>query len=154
MSKSEEPSAEAYIHEIGDPKRFREIVFCGFGEPTIRWAVVKEVAQYVKSSGGSTRLNTNGHGNFINGKDITSELKNLIDTVSISLNSADSNQYSKLMRVDAKLHEEMMNFAKSANAYSHVVMSIVGIDDVDKKAAEKLVVEKIGVDFREREYFN
>ena len=36
MDKSEEPPAETYISEIGDPKRFKEIVFCGYGEPTIR----------------------------------------------------------------------------------------------------------------------
>jgi len=66
MKKSSEPQAEVYINEIGDPKQFDEIVFCGYGEPTIRFEVVKQIAKYVKENGGTTRLNTNGHGNIIN----------------------------------------------------------------------------------------
>lgn len=153
MSKAEEPDAEVYIKEIGDPTNYKEIVFCGYGEPTIRWDVVKQVAKYVKENGGKTRMNTDGHGNFINKRDITPELKDLIDTVSISLNSTDPEQYSKLMRVDPALHREMIEFAKKAKNYTHVVMSIVGLNEVDKESAKKFVTEEIGVDFREREYF-
>ena len=89
MKKSEEPEAEEYIKQIGDPKKYKEIVFCGYGEPTIRWDVVKLIAEFVKKNGGSTRLNTDGHGNFINKRDITPELESRIDIVSISLNSTD-----------------------------------------------------------------
>jgi len=153
MSKSEEPDAEVYIAEIGDPKAYKEIVFCGYGEPTIRWDVVKKVAEYVKSNGGKTRLNTDGHGNFINKRDITPELKNVIDTVSISLNSVDAEQYSKLMRVDRKMHAEMLDFARKAKNFTHVVLSIVGLSSVDTETARIFVTENIGVDFREREYF-
>lgn len=153
MSKAEEPDAEVYIKEIGDPTNYKEIVFCGYGEPTIRWDVVKQVAKYVKENGGKTRMNTDGHGNFINKRDITPELKDLIDTVSISLNSTDPEQYTKLMRVDPALHREMIEFAKKAKNYTHVVMSIVGLNEVDKESAKKFVTEEIGVDFREREYF-
>ncbi len=153
MTKSQEPDAEVYIKEIGDPKEFKEIVFCGYGEPTIRWDVVKEVAKYIKENGGKTRMNTDGHGNFINKRDITPELEGVIDTVSISLNSTDPDQYSKLMRVDKSMHEEMINFAKSAKNFTHVVLSIVGLNEIDKESAKQFVTEKIGVDFREREYF-
>src|SRR3989339_979009 len=153
MTKSEEPEAEVYIKEIGDPKKYKEIVFCGYGEPTIRWNVVKQVAKYVKEFGGNTRMNSDGHGNFINKRDITPELKDTIDTVSISLNSTDPGQYAKLMRVDASLHGEMLDFAKKAKNFTHVVLSVVGLSEVDKEAAKKFVVEEVGVDFREREYF-
>jgi len=153
MSKSEEPDAEVYINEIGDPTKYNEIVFCGYGEPTIRWDIVKQVAKYVKDNNGKTRMNTDGHGNFINKKDITPELQGLIDTVSISLNSTDPQQYAKLMRVDPSLHKEMIDFAKKAKNYTRVVLSIVGLNEVDKEAAKKFVTEEIGVEFREREYF-
>ena len=99
MKPSEEPAADIYISEISDPRTFSEIVFCGYGEPTLRWDVVKQVARYVKQHGGSTRMNTNGHGNIINQRDITPELKGLLDTISISLNSTDAEQYAALMRV-------------------------------------------------------
>ena len=153
MKKSEEPEADVYINEIGDPKKFKEIVFCGYGEPTIRWDVVKKIAAHVKANGGQTRLNTDGHGNFINKRDITPELEGLIDTVSISLNSTDPDQYAKLMRVDPSMHAEMLDFAKKAKSFSHVVLSIVGLSEVDAEAAKKFVTEEVGVDFREREYF-
>jgi len=153
MSKSQEPEANVYIKEIDDPTRFKEIVFCGYGEPTIRWDVVKEIAKYVKANGGKTRMNTDGHGNFINKRDITPELKDTIDTVSISLNSTNPEQYANLMQVDPSLHAEMINFAKKAKDYSHVVLSIVGLSEIDKESAKKFVLEEVGVDFREREYF-
>lgn len=153
MKKSEEPDAEVYIGEIGDPKKYNEIVFCGYGEPTIRWDVVKQIAKYVKDNGGKTRMNSDGHGNFINKRDITPEFQGLIDTVSISLNSTDPQQYAKLMRVDPTMHAEMIDFAKKARQYTHVVLSIVGLSEVDSEKAKKFVTDEIGVDFREREYF-
>ncbi|MDY0082827.1 MAG: YchF/TatD family DNA exonuclease [Ignavibacteriaceae bacterium] len=154
MKKSEEPPAEIYIKEIGDPKKYDEIVFCGYGEPTIRWDVVKKISGYVKSNGGKTRLNTNGHGNVINKKDITPEMKGLIDTVSISLNSYDSKQYAELMQVSENHFTEMKNFASSAKKYvDKVVMSIVSLDEVEVEKSRKVVEDEIGVEFRVREYF-
>lgn len=154
MSKEEEPSSEVYIEQIGDPTKYKEIIFCGYGEPTIRWNVVKEIAKYVKNAGGATRLNTNGHGNLINKRDITPELKGLIDTVSISLNSGDPRQYSEMMGLDISHFNEMVAFAKSAKNYSNrVVMSIVSIQEVDTERARKVVEEKIGAEFRIRHFF-
>ncbi len=154
MKKSEEPSSEIYIKEIGDPKKYDEIVFCGYGEPTIRWEIVKEVAEYVKANGGNTRLNTNGHGNLINHRDITPEMKNLIDVVSISFNTFDSKQYAELMRLDEKHFFEMINFAKLSKPYvKKVVMSVVTIDEVEIERARKVVEDEIGAEFRIREYF-
>ncbi len=154
MKKSQEPPAETYIKEIGDPKIYDEIVFCGYGEPTIRWDVVKKIAAYVKSNGGKTRLNTNGHGNVINKKDITPEMKGLIDTISISLNSYEPKQYAELMQVSEDHFTEMKNFARSAKKYvNKVVMSIVSLDEVEVEKSRKVVEDEIGVEFRVREYF-
>jgi TatD DNase family protein len=153
MEKSEEPPAEVYIEQIGDPTNYDEIVFCGYGEPTIRWEVVKKISDYVKSNGGSTRLNTDGHGNIINKRDITPELNGKIDVVSISLNSISSDQYAELMNVSEDMHAEMIDFAKRAKKYSKVVMSIVGLNEVDSNKAKEFVVNELGVQFREREYF-
>jgi TatD DNase family protein len=154
MKASEEPSAEVYIKEIGDPGNYKEIVFCGFGEPTIRWDVVKEVAQYVKQQGGRTRMNTNGHGNFINKRDITPEMKGIIDVVSVSLNTTDAYQYSQLMNVDPSLFEEMIHFTLlSQQNVEKVVMSIVSVDEVEIDNSRKFVEEVIGAEFRIREFF-
>lgn len=154
MKKSEEPPAEVYINEIGDPKKYDEIVFCGYGEPTIRWNVVREVAKYVKENGGKTRINTNGHGNIINKKDITPEMKDVIDIVSISFNSFDSKQYAELMQVSEDHFDEMKNFARLAKLYvKKVVMSVVSLNEVEIEKSRKVVEEEIGVEFRVRKYF-
>ena len=154
MKKSEEPQAEVYIKEIGDPKKFDEIVFCGYGEPTIRWDVIKKVAAYVKQNGGKTRINTDGHGNLINKKDITPEMKDLIDVVSISFNSADPKQYAELMRVSENHFEAMKEFAiKSKPFVKKVVMTVVSLDEVEIEKSRKVVVDDIGAEFRVRNYF-
>jgi len=154
MKKSEEPKADIYIKEIGDPTKYDEIVFCGYGEPTIRWGIVKEIAKYVKENGGKTRINTDGHGNLINKSDITPEMKDLIDVVSISFNSFDSKQYAKLMRVSEDHFEEMKKFARLAKPFvKKVVMSVVSLDEVEIEKSRKVVEEEIGAEFRVRNYF-
>jgi len=155
MERSEEPSADFYIQEIGIPKNYSEIVFCGYGEPTIRWNVVKDIARYVKANGGMTRINTNGHGNVINKKDITPEMKGLIDVVSISLNTFDPKQYSELVGLESSYFDEMIDFAKKSKPFvNKVVMTIVSIDEVDIERARKITEKEIGVEFRVREFFS
>ncbi len=150
-----EPSAEEVIREIGDPKRFDQIVFCGYGEPTIRLETLKEVARYVKQQGGSVRLNTDGHGNIINKRNIVPELSGLVDAVSISLNSTDPDQYGRLMGLDGpRFHSAMIEFARESKKYiPEVVMTIVGMDEVDQEQAKEFVEKEIGVKYRLRPYF-
>lgn len=150
-----EPAAEELIREIGDPKVFEEIVFCGYGEPTIRLEVVKQVARYVKDNGGRTRLDTDGHGNVINHRNILPELQGLVDAVSISLNSIDPDEYRKLMGIENDGQwNAMVNFAKSAKQFiPDVYMTAVGVDGIDMEATKKFVDEKIGTKFRHRPLF-
>ncbi len=150
-----EPTPEEVIAEIGDPRRFEEIVFCGYGEPTIRLDAVKHVAAWVKQRGGRTRLNTDGHGNVINKRNIVPELVGLIDSVSISLNSTDPAQYGELMRIDgAKFFPAMVDFAREAvRRIPKVVMTIVDLKEVDREKARRLVEEEIGATFVTRPYF-
>ncbi|MGB5850376.1 MAG: TatD family hydrolase [Ignavibacteriaceae bacterium] len=154
MERSEEPDAGFYIEEIGDPTKYDEIVFCGYGEPTIRWNVVKEIAKSVKGKGGKTRLNTNGHGSHINKRNITPECNGIIDEISISLNTFNPKQYAELMGIESRMFNEMINFAKQAKDYvEKVTMTIVSIDKLDIERARKTVEEKIGAEFRVRPYF-
>jgi TatD DNase family protein len=149
-----EPTVEEVIAEIGDPTRYDEIVFCGYGEPTIRLEDLKRVARWVKEQGGMTRLNTDGHGNIINKRHIVPELVGLIDAVSISLNSADPAQYGRLMQIDASVFfPAMLEFAREAvKEIPRVVMTIVDLKEVDKERAKRLV-EELGAEFYERPYF-
>ena len=152
-----EPTAEEVIEEFKkwDVDSFDEIVFCGFGEPTEAFDVLKKVAEFIKSKYNKPiRLNTNGVGNLINKRNIAPELKGLIDTVSISLNNPDPEEYAKLVRskYGEKSFQEMINFAKECKKYvPNVVMSTVDTTishEEEKKCKE--ICDKIGAEYRIR----
>ena len=152
-----EPTAEEVIEEFKkwDVDSFDEIVFCGFGEPTEAFDVLKKVAEFIKSKYNKPiRLNTNGVGNLINKTNIAPELKGLIDTVSISLNNPDPEEYAKLVRskYGVKSFQEMIDFAKECKKYvPNVVMSTVDTTishEEEKKCKE--ICDKIGAEYRIR----
>ena len=150
-----EPTAAEVMHAIGDPTRYDEIVFCGYGEPTIRLKELKEIAGWVKSRGGKTRLNTDGHGNVINKRNIVPELVGLLDVVSVSLNSPDPQQYGDLMRLDGPVYfNAMLEFARECVRHlPRVVMTVVDMPGVDADRARRLVEEDLGAVFQPRPFF-
>ena len=112
-----EPTPEkviAAVNGMGDLSRFKEAVFCGFGEPTYRVEEMTALCDYFHSKGLSTRLNTNGQGNLINKRDIVTELKNKIDLVNVSLNASCAEKYQKICRSQfgESGFEAMIEFAK------------------------------------------
>lgn len=158
LALDREPSADELLEEIGDPTRYEEIVFCGFGEPTLRLDVLKEVAQKVKDKGGRTRLNTNGHGNVIHKRDILPELSGLIDEVSVSLNADNSKAYDEIVQplpnFRGNIYQEVMNFIESARKHiPDVQASIVTHQPgVDESECESISTDKLDVKFRARRY--
>lgn len=150
-----EPSPEELIEAIGDPTRYEEVVFCGYGEPTIRLEVLKTVARWIKQQGGRVRLNTDGHGSIINHRNIVPELAGLVDVVSISLNSADPEQYGRLMRVDGDRHfKAMTEFAlECKKVIGGVNMTLVDVPEVDKERARTFVEKDLGLTLRVRPFF-
>ena len=150
-----EPTSQEVIEAIGDPTKYDEIVFCGYGEPTIRLDVVKEVARWVKEESGRVRLNTDGHGNVINDRNIVPELVGLVDSVSVSLNSIDPKQYGELMQIDGeRFHKAMIEFTRECKKhFPEVVMTVVGMNDIDTAQARAFVEKEIGAEFRVRPYF-
>ena len=107
-----------------------EIVFCGFGEPTIRLAELLELLKYVKKIRPQipTRLNTNGLGNLEHGRNIEHEFENILDTASISLNAATAERYLQITRSKFGLqaYSAMLDFAENMkNFVPHVILTIV-----------------------------
>ena len=88
----------AAANGFGDLKRFKEVVFCGFGEPTYKVAEMVALCDFFHEKGLKTRLNTNGQGNLINKRDITPDLKDKIDFVNISLNASCVEKYQPICR--------------------------------------------------------
>ncbi|MBE0585700.1 MAG: YchF/TatD family DNA exonuclease, partial [Desulfofustis sp.] len=91
-----EPSVAEIKQAIGDPSRFAEIVFCGYGEPLLRLDLVKEVSRWLKDQAIKVRINTDGLANMVHGRNILPELKGLIDAISVSLNAPDTEHYQYL----------------------------------------------------------
>lgn len=150
-----EPSAREIIAAIGDPLRYDEIVFCGYGEPTLRLDCVIEVARALKPKGAKIRLTTNGHGNLINKRSIAGELVGLIDRVSVSLNASYEEIYNKICRPSfgAGTFGEIKKFVKECREkLSDVEVTCVEIEGVDMKECERVAVEELKVKFRARRY--
>jgi TatD DNase family protein len=148
----EEPTVEELTAAIGDPTRYREVVFCGYGEPTLRLEVVKAVARWVKERGGRVRLNTNGHGSLIHGRDITAELEGLVDAVSVSLDAPDAETYERVCRPERPgAFEAVVGFIRSARAHiPDVQVTVVAAEGVDVGRCRQLAAE-LGVPLRVRE---
>lgn len=133
----------------------REVVFCGYGEPTERIDDVLEVARRIKSElGKDVRLDTNGLGNLINGRDIVSEMEGVIDRVSISLNASDADEYLRVTRsrFGEGSYDAVLDFIKECRKrIGGVTVSVVGgsispeSEDICGRIAEDL-----GVAFRVR----
>lgn len=152
-----EPSAEEVIAEFAkfDMSRFNEVVFCGFGEPTESFEVLKKVAAFVKETYHMPiRLNTNGLGNLVNGRDITPEMEGLIDTVSISLNTPNADRYHELVRskFGDKSFDAMLDFARSSTKYvTNVVMTTVDTTITKEEEEEcRRICDSIGAKYRIR----
>jgi len=149
-----EPTAAQVIEELAS-RRSRDVVFCGYGEPFLQKDVLIEVAKYVKAKGGHVRVDTNGHGNAIYGKNIVPEIVGLVDEISISLNAADEETYDKLCHGKFGLgsYEHMLLFARECvKAGIDTTLSVVDVIGESEIKRARKIAEDIGAKFRVREY--
>ncbi len=148
----EEPSEEDLKRAIGDPSRYGEVVFCGFGEPLLRLDLVRRLAAWVKEGKGRVRIDTNGHGNLIHGRNILPELRGIVDSISISLNAQDPETYRSICRPTVEnAYEGVLDFVRQAKIFiPRVQVTVVALPgvDIDKCGA---IARELGVDFRVRE---
>ncbi|MBU0672544.1 MAG: TatD family nuclease-associated radical SAM protein [Candidatus Margulisbacteria bacterium] len=162
----QEPSAQEILKAIGDPTKYQQIVFCGYGEPLIRLDVVKNVAATFRSPKkyGSLktsatlpkiRIDTNGQANLFWGRNILPELKGLINIISISLDAENAELYDRICRshYGQEAYAAVIEFIKEAKKYiPEVEASVVDLPVVDKKACKK-IADDLGVGFRIRSYY-
>lgn len=143
-----------------NPENYKEIVFCGYGEPILKLEELKEVAKYIKDKHPhlKTRINTNGHGNIVYKRNIVGELKGLIDSVSISFNGENKKVYDELSRPKIEnAYEGMKEFIKECvKAGIQTTATIVtGYKNykVDLPDCKKQI-EELGATFRERPWLD
>ena len=120
--------------------------------------ISKLLAKYLKERRPDlpTRVNTNGLSSLYNKRDITPEFEGLLDTVSISLNTSNKEDYLKLTRSQYGIDsfDELLDFAKKCKAYvPHVVLTIVDTT-IPEKDVEicKQIAQNIGVTLRIRPF--
>jgi TatD family-associated radical SAM protein len=152
-----EPTAEEVIELLKkeDLKKYPEVVFCGYGEPTYRIDEINKIGTYLKSKSAFTRLDTNGQGNLINGYNIVEKLVNIIDKVSISLNQYNAQEYDKicLSEFGEKGFDAMIDFAvmcKNSGIKTRFTLVDV-IDEEDKKKCQSLA-KTLDIDLDIRSY--
>ena len=135
-----------------------EVIFCGYGEPLLKLDVLKGVAKYIKEKYPQTkiRINTNGHANYVYKRDIVSELKGLIDTISVSLNGESSSEYDELSKpVFEGAYDEVKKFIKSCsdNGFETVASVVEGYKGrhLNLNKGEQIATD-LGAKFRVREW--
>lgn len=136
---------------------YDELVFCGYGEPTERLDDLLKVAAYVKSKYATPiRVNTNGLSDLINGRETAPELRGLIDTVSVSLNATNAEDYLKLCRPKFGLgsFDAMLCFTKACTeSVPHVVMTVVDVvTSPEEQEKSRLLAESLGARLRVRAF--
>lgn len=114
--QDENISLKDFKEQIKEFNNFKEIVFCGYGEPFVKLDLLKEISKYLKENYNvKIRVNTNGHGNFINKKNIIPELQGLVDELSVSLNSSNETQYNEITQTKVKnAYKEVKDFIKKS----------------------------------------
>ncbi len=154
LRRAKDPTVEEILAAIGDPTRYDELVFCGFGEPTLRLETVKAVAAWAQERGVRTRLNTNGHADLIHKRPTAGELVGLIDVVSVSLNAQDRETFERHCpsAFSPDGFTPMLDWIRAArDAGLNVVCTAVeGLEGVDMEACRRLAEDELGVTWRGR----
>ena len=156
-----EPTLEETIESLGqwDYSRFREVVFCGYGEPTERLDVLLAAAAHLKERDPAlrVRVNTNGLSDLIHGKPTAPLFVGKVDCLSISLNTDDPAEYLSVCRpkFGEAAYPAMLKFTQEAAALlPSVVMTVVGepITSLEKQERCRKIAEGLGARLRVRPY--
>ena len=153
LSMDHRPGVDEIIAAMGDISDYSSIVFCGYGEPTLRLKVLLDVAREVKRREGHVRVNTDGLANLVNKRNVLPEMSGLVDALSVSMNAQNESVYNT--HCDPALPESwqaMLDFLALAPRWVPDVTAtaINGLEGVDIEACRALA-RKLGVAFRQRE---
>lgn len=138
------------------PENYQEIVFCGYGEPTLKLEELKEVAAYIKEKYPhiKTRINTNGQANLIHKRNVVPELAKVIDKISISFNAETEGLYEEISQPHLRnAYHEMQDFIVDCveNGIDTTATIVTGYKNYKVDTAKcKNMIETLGAKFRER----
>ena len=156
-----EPTLEETIESLGqwDFTRFREVVFCGYGEPTERLDVLLAAAAHLKERDPAlrVRVNTIGLSDLIHGKPTAPLFVGKVDCLSISLNTDDPVEYLSVCRpkFGEAAYPAMLKFTQeAATLLPSVVMTVVGepVTSLEKQERCRAIATRLGARLRVRPY--
>lgn len=154
-----EPTVKEVCDSIDtwDLTQYKEIVFCGYGEPTERLYDLLEVAKHIRSKSDiKIRINTNGLADLIWNESTAYKLEGLIDIVSISLNATNKEEYLRVVRPQFGIssYDAMLNFTKNCTKYvPSVIMTVVDmVTSKEEQAVCRTICESVGATLRIRPY--
>lgn len=148
-----EPATEEILQELelaflDGPAE--EVVFVGFGEPTLRLDEVIAVTEWLKVRRIRSRLDTNGHGQLLHPqRQVVAELAAAgLDAVSVSLVAHNAEVYNLLCRpLHDKAFRAVIRFAEECIAAGIATrLTVVDLPEVDIEACRS-IAEKMGADF-------
>lgn len=152
--RGKEPSLDDIKNAIDnyDFSSVQEVIFCGYGEPTMRLDILLQTADYLRkvNTNMKLRLNTNGLSDLIYNRSTAKEIGEAFDVVSISLNEPDSDSYDKITRniYPTKAYPSMLNFAKECAKYCpYVRMTVVDVIGEENIEKSRKITEELGVHF-------
>ncbi len=151
-----EPSSEKVLEELltYDFGSYKEIVFCGFGEPLIRLFDVLWLCKKIKEiTTLPIRINTNGHADLIFKEDTAKQFAGLVDSISISLNAANPDEYNRLCKpvFGDDTFYAVIKFAKDCTKYiPNVTLTCVDIISEAEIEACRKIAQEIGATFKAR----
>ena len=155
---TEDFTSDDVIEQLKNFELSSEVIFCGYGEPLLKFEILRQVAKYIKENYPEIkiRVNTNGHANYVYKNNVVSELVGLVDEFSVSLNGESSEEYDELSQPKFDgAYEEVKKFIKCrTDAGIKTVASIV-----DGYKGRRLNIEKcreianeLGAELRVREW--
>lgn len=157
-----EPSVEEILEAVlgRDLPSYKEVVFCGYGEPTIRLDVIGAVARGIKEKYPKTRIrvNTNGHSDLIFGRDTAPDFEGCFDTVSISLNAPTNEKYCAVCHsaFGDKTLDGIIKFASNVKNYVQKTRFTVVKESLTEKELEECqrIADACGVELYARTYIS
>lgn len=155
-----EPTEEEILDSVfsRDLSTYSEIVFCGYGEPSIRLDTVVSVAKKIKEKHPiKVRINTNGHSSLYHGYNTAPLYEGAFDCVSISLNTPSSERYDEICRPHyADSHSAMLEFASEVKKHVPSVMLSVVKDFITPEELDecRAIADRLGVYLKVRDYIS
>ncbi len=151
-----EPSIAEILAEIDVHSGYREVCFCGFGEPLLRAEIVLRTARELKRRGISVRINTSANVDSDNIQTLCEQLAAVVDHIEVSLGDHDLQSFREICNPvnDAgRAREQALEFIRNCLRFPGMKMTLsaVAAEGVDIEACRNLAVH-LGAPFRVRQY--